>query len=51
MAPIAAFFLGILLVLVILVPFWYIATVNSNVGSVYKSIFCNNIDTSQVNTI
>ena len=51
MAPIAAFFLGIPLVLVILVPFWYIATVNPNIGSVYKSIFCNNIDTSQVNTI
>ena len=48
MAPLAAFFLGILLVAVILVPFWYIATVNSEVGSVYKNIFCNNIDTNTV---
>jgi hypothetical protein len=51
MAPIAAFFLGILLVMVILIPFWYVATVNAKVGSVYKSLFCNNIDTSQTNTI
>ena len=46
MAPLAAFFLGILLVIVILVPFWYVATVNNKVGPVYKSIFCNNIDTN-----
>ncbi len=51
MAPLVAFFLGILVVLVILIPFWYVATVNSKVGPVYKSIFCQNIDTSDVATV
>ncbi len=51
MAPLVAFFLGILLVLVILIPFWYVATVNSKIGPVYKSIFCQNIDTNAVSNV
>jgi hypothetical protein len=48
MTPVIAYFLGIITVIVIIVPFWYIASVNAKIGPVYSDIFCNNIKTGNV---
>lgn len=43
MTPIAAFFLGILVILLIIVPWWYVATLNTNAGTLYKNVVCHNL--------
>jgi len=43
MNPVGAFFLGILVVLIILVPFWFIANINQSVNTTYKNSICYGI--------
>jgi hypothetical protein len=43
MSPVAAFFLGILVVFIILIPFWFIANVNQAVNTTYKNSVCYGI--------
>ncbi len=42
MSPIVAYFLGLITVLLIIIPFWYLASINGKINPVYNSIFCNN---------
>ena len=44
MSSLIAYFLGILTILVIIVPFWYLAKVNKRIEPVYKNVFCKNIN-------
>jgi hypothetical protein len=48
MSPLVSYFLGILTVLVIFLPFWYLGRTNNKIGTVYKKYFCNNQATSEV---
>lgn len=41
MSSLIAFFLGILLILVIFIPFWYLGRENATVKPIYDSIFCS----------
>jgi hypothetical protein len=41
MSSLIAFFLGILVVLVIFIPFWYLGRSNATIKPVYESIFCS----------
>lgn len=43
MSPVVAYFLGLITVLLIIIPFWYLAKVNSKIQPVYEDIFCNSI--------
>jgi hypothetical protein len=43
MSPIVAYLLGIITVLIIFLPFWYIAKGNQKVKKVYNDVFCKNI--------
>ncbi len=43
MNPLIAYFLGLVTVLIILVPFWYLAKINSKIQPVYNDIFCSNV--------
>ncbi len=49
MSPLLAYFLGIFTILIIFVPFWYLAQVNSKVAPTYKSIFCSGSSGSALN--
>jgi hypothetical protein len=40
MSPLAAYFLGILTVLVIFIPFWYLGQKNKKIEQVYKKYIC-----------
>ncbi len=48
MSPLVGYFLGILTVLVIFLPFWYLGRTNNKIGTVYKKYFCNNGEASNV---
>ena len=41
MSPLVGFFLGILTVLVIFLPFWYLSRTNDALGNVYKKYLCD----------
>lgn len=43
MSPLLAYFLGFFTVLVIFIPFWYLAKVNKKVEPTYQSIFCSTV--------
>ncbi len=43
MNPLIAYFLGLITVLLVLVPFWYLAKVNGKISPVYKDLFCSNV--------
>lgn len=43
MSPIVAYILGILTVIVILVPFWYFATVSNSINNFYRNSVCYGI--------
>ena len=43
MSPVAAFFLGILFVIIILVTFWLIANINPTINTTYKNSVCYGI--------
>lgn len=43
MSNYAAYFLGILTVLIILIPFWYIATSSASVREAYENTVCRDI--------
>lgn len=43
MSPLVAYFLGIITILIILIPFWYLARVNQKISTTYKNIFCNSL--------
>lgn len=43
MSPFTAYFLGILTVLLILIPFWAIAVNFSPIGDSYRSVMCYKI--------
>lgn len=51
MSSLVAFFLGIVTIIIIFVPFWYLATVSSKVKPIYAEIFCNNISTAGVSNV
>lgn len=40
MNPVLAYFLGILTMILIIFPFWYVSTKDENTRNVYDSIFC-----------
>lgn len=44
MSSLLAYIFGIVTVLVIFIPFWYISKSNEKIQPVYKDIFCNSID-------
>jgi hypothetical protein len=48
MSPLLAYFLGILTLVVIFLPFWYLGRTNNKIGQVYKDYFCNNVSGSSV---
>ena len=41
MSSLIAFFLGILVVLIIFIPFWYLGRSNASIQPIYESIFCS----------
>lgn len=43
MTPIGAYILGIITMLLIFVPFWYVSTTDAQVSKTYKSIFCSGL--------
>jgi len=43
MNAVAAFFLGILLVFIILIPFWLLANTNPTINTMYKNSICYGI--------
>ncbi len=43
MNSVAAFFLGILFVIIILVIFWFIANINPTINTTYKNSVCYGI--------
>lgn len=43
MTPIVAYFLGLITILIILIPFWLLAKSNGKIQPVYKGLFCANI--------
>lgn len=43
MSPYTSFILGILLVIAIIVPFWILSGVNSDVGRAYSRVFCDQV--------
>lgn len=49
MSPLLGYFLGIFTVLIIFIPFWYLAKVNKKVEPTYKSFFCDSIGGSSTN--
>lgn len=49
MSPLVAYFLGIITVLIILIPFWYLARVNQKISTTYKNIFCDSL--ASTNTV
>lgn len=44
MRSLIAYFLGILTVLIILIPFWYVAKSNTKIKQVYDDVFCNSVN-------
>ncbi len=40
MSPLLAYFLGILTLVVIFLPFWYLGRTNNKISQVYKDFFC-----------
>lgn len=40
MSPLAAYFLGVLTVLIIFIPFWYLGQKNKKIEEVYKKYIC-----------
>jgi hypothetical protein len=40
MSPLAGYFLGILTVLIIFIPFWYLGQKNKKIEEVYKKYIC-----------
>jgi hypothetical protein len=49
MSSLAGFFFGIITILIIFMPFWYLAQKNAKIGAVYNNLFCNNVNTNSVN--
>ena len=49
MSPIVAYFLGLLTIIIIFIPFWYLARENNKVQPIYNSIFCDSIKGSTSN--
>ena len=43
MSPVAAYFFGILTVLIILISFWFLATINQTINTTYKNSVCYSI--------
>jgi hypothetical protein len=43
MSPLVAYFLGVITMLVVIIPFWYLAKVNSKIQPVYKDVFCGSV--------
>ncbi len=43
MTPLVAYFLGLITILIILIPFWLLGKSNSKIQPVYKGLFCSNI--------
>ena len=43
MSPLIAYFLGLLTFLVIFLPFWALALVNSSVGQAFDQLFCTDL--------
>jgi len=41
MSSLVAYFLGIITVLVIFFPLWYLGRTNDKIGNVYKQYFCD----------
>ena len=41
MSPLLGYFLGILTVLIIFIPFWYLGRNNAKIESIYKQYFCD----------
>lgn len=35
-----SYFFGILTVFIIIIPFWFVSTINRNVNAVYRNTFC-----------
>lgn len=48
MSPLVAYFLGVLTILVIFIPFWYLGRTNDKIGEVYKKYLCNLASSSNV---
>jgi len=46
MSIIIAYLLGILTVLIIIIPMWYMSKQDSNIGTIVNDIFCHNIKIS-----
>lgn len=51
MSPLLGYFLGIFTVIIIFVPFWYLAKVNKKIEPTYKSFFCSSIGSSSSKAI
>jgi hypothetical protein len=43
MTPIGAYILGIITMLLLFVPFWYVSTKDTELSKTYKGIFCSNL--------
>lgn len=44
---ISAYLLGILSMLLLLLPMWYLSKKNPNVGDVIDNVWCKNLETSR----
>lgn len=40
MSPLAAYFFGILTIIIIIIPFYILSTINSAVNTAYRNTFC-----------
>lgn len=43
MTPVSAYFFGILSVFLILIPFWFVSTINDTIKTTYKNSICYGI--------
>jgi hypothetical protein len=49
MSPLAAYFLGVLTVLIIFIPFWYLGQKNKKIEEVYKKYICPQVQSAASN--
>ncbi len=49
MSPLVAYFLGIITILIIFFPFWYLGRTTNKIGNVYKQYFCAGSNTQNAN--
>jgi hypothetical protein len=50
MSPFAAYLLGLITSLIILISFWYLATINASINTAYASTVCYSVCAASSNS-